>query len=165
MVASATGRLQAAESTVSKQSCQSCRSWRPRGTSDEHAKPGRPRAVATPKRAEACYLARCCLIARLHARAFQSHWQPPFGFLSFPKGYRSRRLHGCLRGRDAPAACWRLARRTPQRSECAVHIGRNGQGGVFYSVPPNLWPSRCRPNVSARPQTDAAVIHEHTRTC
>jgi hypothetical protein len=44
---------------------------------------------------------------------------------------RACRLHGCLRGRDGPAACWRLARRTPQRSECAVPIGRNGQGGVF----------------------------------
>ena len=38
-------------------------------------------------------------------------------------GHRACRLHGCLRGRDEPAAYWRLTRRPSQRSDA-----RSGRG-------------------------------------
>lgn len=57
---------------------------------------------------------------------------------------RACRFHGCLRGRDGPAACWRMARRTPQRSECAVPYRPQRAGrGVRSLVPAGTTRSPC----------------------
>jgi hypothetical protein len=58
-----------------------------------------------------CYPARCR--SRARTQGFRSRRRSPVRLLPVRFGLRACRLHGCLRGRDEPAAWWRMARRPP----------------------------------------------------